>query len=178
MIEKALSDLPHYLNQFADYPALLFFLIVLATFVLEDPTTLATGLLLGKGIISWPFAISSLALGIFLGDLGLYFLGAGVRRGLFKKKSFERINFQPNNFDIIIARFIPGLRTVTFSAAGFFIFPIKNFLILILPSAVVWTLLLLFASSWITQRLEGSGSWVWPLGGLGIMGLIHFWRRK
>ena len=50
-------------------------LIIIATFLLEDPTCVAVGLLVRSGLVEPVLGIVSAMVGIFLGDLGLYALG-------------------------------------------------------------------------------------------------------
>ncbi|MBY0517324.1 MAG: hypothetical protein K2P81_10470 [Bacteriovoracaceae bacterium] len=151
-------------------PALLFFAIIFATFILEDPATIATGVLLGKGLISWPFSMAALTIGIYLGDLGLYLIGFGIQKGFFKKKEWK---LKPSTFDIVIARFIPGLRTLTFSAAGFFKYPLRKFIVIIFPSSLIWSVLLLLGTNQLVRLFSDLPVWVWTILGIALMGLGH-----
>jgi len=54
--------------------------IVLATFVSEDLTCVAAGLLAAGGDLPAAQAIGAAGLGIFLGDLGLYWAGHSLGR--------------------------------------------------------------------------------------------------
>ena len=148
-------------------PLWLLLAIVCATFVLEDPATVATGVLLGKGDISWSFAWAALFVGIFLGDLGLYCFGRGIRQGLFEGKSWHH---PPTNLSLVLARFVPGMRTLTFGAAGFFRVPVKKFILITFPSVVVWTFLLLQGTEFLVERFSFLpwGAWV----GLGVAVMV------
>lgn len=156
-------------------PAVLFLAIVVATFVLEDPATIAVGVLLAKGLVSWPFALVALGVGIFLGDVGLYGLGRGVRAGFFRQRAWS---YRPTKFDLVLARFVPGLRTLTFGAAGFFRYPLGLFLLITFPSTVVWTGLLLAGTEHLVQQFSFVPWWGWALLGLAMMGLGHWVKAK
>lgn len=139
-------------------PVLLALAIILCTFILEDPTTLAVGLLLEKNLVSFPFAFFSLMIGIFLGDLGLYFIGIGIRKGFWKQAS-QTIKLSSYSL-IILARFVPGMRTITFTSAGLSGFPLGPFCLLALPSTIVWTLILIMLGKNVFAFLEHYPSWV------------------
>lgn len=155
--------------------ALLFILIVVATFVLEDPTTLAVGVLLGKGKITLAFALGSLFLGIFLGDFGLYLFGQCVRRGFFRNR---RWSFQPSGFELFMARFVPGMRTITFSSAGFFQYPLGRFVVIGLCTSGLWTALLLSSTNYIVSAGKGLPWWSWVCIALGLMAGVRWIRIR
>ena len=50
-------------------------LIILATFILEDPTSIAVGLLIRVGSIPLVPGVLATMAGIFIGDVGLYLIG-------------------------------------------------------------------------------------------------------
>lgn len=156
-------------------PGLLFVAIVVATFILEDPATIAVGVLLAKGLVSWPFALVALGAGIFLGDVGLYGLGRGVRAGLFRKRTWT---YLPTKFDLVLARFVPGLRTLTFGAAGFFHFPFGSYLLITFPSTIVWTGILLAGTDHLVREFSFVPWWGWMLLGLCLMGLGHWVKAR
>jgi membrane protein DedA with SNARE-associated domain len=120
--------------------------------------------------VSWPLALGALFLGIFLGDLGLYLFGRGVRRGLFRKRDWS---FSPSALDLCIARFVPGMRTLTFTGAGLCRFPMKIFVTVGLVSSLIWTALLLSSTQWLVHQLSGVPAWAWVAFGFFLMGLGH-----
>jgi membrane protein DedA with SNARE-associated domain len=174
-MELSTIDFPSIFFELTQQPILLFLAILFATFILEDPATIAVGVLLAKGLVSWPFALGSLGLGIFLGDVALYALGRGVRKGFFRNR---RWYYRPNKFDLVLARFVPGLRTLTFGAAGFFGFPLGSFLFITFPSTIVWTWLLLTGTEQLVQKFSSTPWWVWPILGLGTMALGHWLKKR
>lgn len=150
----------------------IFFSIIGATFLLEDPATLTVGSLIAKKEVSFFFGFSALTLGIFLGDLGLYTLGYLFKEKIFSsKKSF----LKPAGSQVALARFLPGARTITFLAAGYGGFPLKKFLLIILPSSVIWTLLLLLFTKQVfslTHVLPNWGNWI--VGLILIVSIVKF----
>ena len=55
-------------------------ILALGTLILEDTTAIAAGLLAHHGTVSLPTAMLGTGIGIFVGDLGLYALGAAAAR--------------------------------------------------------------------------------------------------
>ena len=66
--------------------AVLFF----GTFVSEDAACILAGTLVASGAASFPLTLSACGLGIFVGDVGLYWLGRGFGPKLFETKLFGR----------------------------------------------------------------------------------------
>ncbi|MDH4468038.1 MAG: hypothetical protein QE271_08270 [Bacteriovoracaceae bacterium] len=143
-------------------PLLIFLIIIGASFILEDPTTLLVGSLIATNHLTYSMGFISLLVGIFLGDLFLYLLGFAIHQGLFKKAK----NFMPpTTFTIGIARFIPGMRTITFTAAGFNKIFFPKFILIIACTSLIWTWLLLTFTKTIVEWLKFFPSHVsWILG--------------
>jgi membrane protein DedA with SNARE-associated domain len=137
-------------------------LIIICTFILEDPTTIAVGILIGRQDVTYEMGLFSLIVGVFLGDLGIYFLGLGMKKGFFKtRKSF----LVPSKYSIALARFVPGMRTITFLSAGFSQFPLLKFLGIIFPSAIIWTVLVLKFTTEIMATFSSVSPWIlWTAG--------------
>jgi membrane protein DedA with SNARE-associated domain len=104
--------------------------IVLATFVSEDLTCIAAGLLAAGGHMT-PFnAIGAAGLGIFLGDLGLYAAGKWIGQPALRRAPIawfvhdEDVGRSQEWFAhrgpvvILLGRFVPGSRLPTYFAAG------------------------------------------------------------
>ena len=64
-----------------DHPGLAMLLLSAGTLVSEDLACITAGLLPAGGKLALPQGIMACALGIWLGDLGLYGLGAAARQG-------------------------------------------------------------------------------------------------
>ena len=104
--------------------------IALATFVSEDLTCIAAALIATRGQLS-PFeTLGAAGLGIWVGDLGLYGLGALLGRSLVRRaplswfideEHLERARdwFAHRGANVLwLARFVPGTRFATYVAAG------------------------------------------------------------
>jgi membrane protein DedA with SNARE-associated domain len=152
--------MPHLINNalqwldFAKDNALLIgILLALTTLLFEDVAiAAAAGLILQATMAPLP-AFLWVSGGIAAGDIGLYALGRTARRWpwLAHKLNHKRAqkiahSLNSNLFSILIlARIIPGLRTVTFSAAGLFKSNFITFCSIVIPAVLIWTAALLFA---------------------------------
>lgn len=137
---------------------LLFFLLVVGTQVSEDLTCILGGLLASQGVVPLWAAIAACALGIFLGDMLLYFLGywfgePALKRAPLKwlvtERSIKHIGHwfhRRGGMLIIISRFIPGTRIPTFVGAGVLRMPLKKFVFFFLVAVLAWTPVLVGAS--------------------------------
>ncbi|MDZ7816745.1 MAG: VTT domain-containing protein [Planctomycetota bacterium] len=136
---------------FAENPLLQGIAIALSTFVLEDPTTIGSGLLVSQGKLHFMTAFIALTMGITVGDMGLYLIGrsmgwAAVEKGIVSASRIERAKgwFDRNLvLAIVFSRFVPGMRLPTYIAAGISRASGLKFLLVALTASVVWTLLLL-----------------------------------
>jgi membrane protein DedA with SNARE-associated domain len=104
--------------------------IVLATFVSEDLTCLATGLLIRQGTLPAGVGLAGCFLGIYLGDLGLWLLGRVAGRPLLRWSWLLR-RLPARQLDnlgqwldrrgwiaVVAARFLPGTRLPLYLVAG------------------------------------------------------------
>ncbi len=144
--------------------------IALGTFFLEDTTTVIVGVLAADGLISVPLALSSLYLGIVVGDLALYFLGylASTHPRLGRYVDHDFIApfraWLENRFVLTVfsARFIPGSRMPTYTASGFFRSPLSTFIFTAIVATSIWTTVLFSASYWFgafTSKWEYTARW-------------------
>ncbi|MEM8739490.1 MAG: alpha/beta fold hydrolase [Planctomycetota bacterium] len=104
--------------------------IIGATYVLEDPTTIAVGLLVRDGQLDPFLAVFAVFLGIFSGDIGLYLIGwVFGRRALAWKPVAKRLPvrqveklgqwFDRHGWTAVLAsRFVPGTRLPLYVSAG------------------------------------------------------------
>ncbi|HTW36298.1 MAG TPA: VTT domain-containing protein [Rhizomicrobium sp.] len=164
--------------------------IILATFILEDATMVAVGVMAADRLISVPLGLGSLATGIALGDLGLYGIGRLAITHPRLRRWVHSERFQPFRSwldrklysTVIAARFLPGARLPTYLACGFFAVPFRRFGIPVAAATIVWSTLL-FASSYYfgLYTLGFLGLWRWPIAfacvaGLYLAGRAH-WKR-
>lgn len=132
---------------------MLMLIILVCTFVAEDPTCLAAGLLVAQGLIGFVPACAACLVGIFIGDLALYLVGRFLGRSIVRKPPFkwivseqridemsERFSKNPKGLALIVtSRFIPGSRVPTFIAAGIMKLDWHKLFVLFFIAAALWT---------------------------------------
>ncbi|MFN0244762.1 MAG: alpha/beta fold hydrolase [Planctomycetota bacterium] len=135
-------------------------LIVLATFVSEDLTCIATGLLVADGRLGFVPGTLACLTGLVLGDLGLFAAGrifgrAAAARAPLKwfvsDARLERASawFRARGLRVIfLSRFTPGLRLPTYFAAGVLRTGCVRFAFYFLLACALWTPLLVGFSAW------------------------------
>ena len=128
-------------------------LIILAcTLVAEDPTCLATGLLVGAGLIDFWSGTAACLVGIFIGDLFLYVAGRILGRAALSKAPLKwfvseydvdrmsaKFGSTKGMAVIVSSRFIPGSRVPTFVAAGLMKLNPAKLGFLFFIAAALWT---------------------------------------
>ena len=127
-------------------------IIILCTFVAEDPTCLAAGLLAAEGIIGFWWAALACTVGIFVGDMVLYSLGRWLGRGALRRAPLRWIVKEheidrmagwfgsPRGMLVIVSsRFIPASRVPTFVTAGILRLGLPRLSMLLFAAALVWT---------------------------------------
>lgn len=132
-------------------PWALAFGLAALTLLVEDGAVAAGVALSGAGLIDFGTALTAVALGIALGDLLLYGTGrwaqgAGpLRRRLPASDRLDRARGRLERHlisAVIVARIVPGLRLVTYTAAGVLRVPFLRFALLVSGAVAVWTGLL------------------------------------
>ena len=130
--------------------AILILLLVAGTFLSEDLTCVAAGLLVAEGRLPLSTAILACFLGIYLGDLFLFSLGRFARallgraplRWIVSPRALDRARawFERRGFVVILlSRFVPGTRLPTYVAAGATGASFPRFALLFLVAVGVWT---------------------------------------
>lgn len=178
-------------------------LIALGTLASEDLTCVATGILIAQGRLSFAQGALACALGIFAGDLMLYFTGrlagsAAVRWPWLARRvpqeqvarGGEWLNRRGASV-ILLSRFTPGLRLPTYFAAGLLPTGTARFTFFFLLSAVVWTPLMVGAAVvfgarllWALERYGGAGvlfpafvaitaGWLWRSRATAVFFVLH-----
>ena len=154
-------------------PAWVFLVIVLASYVLEDLAIIAAAVIAADQIIPASLAFYAILTGIISGDIGLYFMGH-----LFKK--YPRFNqwlnkkqrhphyekfFKTNLIkNILLIRFVPGLRFVCYTSCGIFRAHFGQFVLAVTIAGTIWVAVVftliyqLGSSSWLEYS-----DWKWLL---------------
>ena len=122
--------------------------LVLTTLLLEDLAIAAGVAVATQGALSWEWAFAAVAGGIAAGDLGLYGLGVAANRiPLLRRKYIDggsgrvREQLQQRLFSaVLLARVIPGLRLVTYTASGFLRIPLLPFAGWVIFAVTLWTI--------------------------------------
>lgn len=128
-------------------PEMLALSIFISTFALEDAAIGYAALLAATGMIAPGFAFSVLFSGIYLGDVGLYFLGAAaqryepVRARIGERRILEARKWLRNRavLTLIGARLVPGSRLPVYLASGFLHLPLAMFASATAAATFVWT---------------------------------------
>ena len=139
---------------------ILILILILCTFVAEDPTCLAAGLLAAEGIIGFWWAALACTVGIFIGDMVLYSLGRWLGRGALRRAPLKWIVKEheidrmagwfgsPRGLLVIVSsRFIPASRVPTFVTAGILRLGLPRLSLLLFTAALVWTPVLMLLGS-------------------------------
>jgi membrane protein DedA with SNARE-associated domain len=131
-----------------------FVAIVLATFVSEDLTCIGAGLLAARGDVSPAWAIGAAALGIWIGDLLLYWAGHAIGRPALRKAPIawfvheEEVVQSEQWFAhrgaaaILIGRAVPGSRLPTYFTAGLLDLGVLRFALYAGLAVALWAPLL------------------------------------
>jgi membrane protein DedA with SNARE-associated domain len=135
--------------------------LALTTLLLEDVAIAAGVAVATQGALSWEWAFAAVAGGIALGDLGLYAMGLGATRIAWLRRKYidgreskTRGMLQrslPNM--VLLARVIPGLRLLTYTACGFWRIPLLPFTLWVVIAVLLWTAGLFWLSSALGQVL-------------------------
>lgn len=183
-----------------DYPPLpsaagshywiLLLIIVVCTFVAEDPTCLASGLMVAVGIIDFWSAAGACTVGIFIGDVVLYSLGRVFGRKAITRAPFKwiikesKVNQWAGWFStpqgllvVVSSRFIPASRVPTFVTAGIMKLNIVRLGGLLLLAALIWTPPLMWLGykfgahgMELLARFKSQALWIV----LGFLAALHF----
>ncbi|MCP4898653.1 MAG: hypothetical protein GY906_16900 [bacterium] len=181
-----LDWLQPYLSYLAEQPVLQGVVAGLATFVLEDPTTIGCGLLVAEEKMAFLTALIGVWLGIAVGDIGLYGMGRFggaqlARRGHLRSNRARRASqWLERNLvlAVVVSRFVPGMRLPTYVGAGILRTSLSRFIAVAVAASLVWTLLLLWltvlAGEYIMPML---GAMRWPVAGLALLALVLLQRQ-
>jgi len=142
-------------------PWLIGVVLALTTLLLEDLAIAAGVALATQGVIGWGLSIAAVGGGIALGDIGLYAVGLAATRVPWLRRRYvgERSAWAQAQIvkrlpsAVLLARVIPGLRLLTYTACGFVRVPLAPFSAWVLLAVTLWTLGLYALSVAIGQAL-------------------------
>lgn len=139
----------------------LFVIFAAATLVSEDLACIGAGILASQGKISLALAISSCAVGIFVGDILLFLAGRFLGRKALKIK-FINFFISENAFEksshwlerqgmktVFISRFVFGLRLPLYFAAGVLKTSLWRFTMFFSIAVAIWTPILVGSTYWL-----------------------------
>lgn len=172
----------HSLDQLTSYPVLLFIILIVATFVLEDAATIAAASLALLGKIAPFSAYIAVMIGIVLGDIGLYYGGFCSQKWRWlnqKMKKYDLNKYQEKVKEhafmtIIISRFVPGTRLPVYLSMGYFNVPIEKFMIAVLIAVAGWTSLLFWGWYYIGAIIKDYLSPQYMIGFALILALAYY----
>lgn len=140
-------------------------LIAISTFVSEDLACIGAGLLVTQGVIGYVAAATGAFLGIFVGDLLLFWAGhhwgkAALRRPPLKWMISENAIRESSKWFaqkgpvvVLLSRFVPGSRLPTYFAAGMLHTRFRTFFLFFLVAGLVWAPLLVWLAMKLGQRI-------------------------
>lgn len=136
--------------------------LALTTLLLEDLAIAVAAALAAQGTISWEFGFFAVGSGIAAGDLLLYGIGASARRVEWLKRKYidGRGDWARNQINsrlgsaVLLARVIPGLRLLTYTASGFLRVNFGRFAAWVLLAVALWTAGLLWISATVGHALS------------------------
>jgi len=164
--------------------------IILCTFVAEDPTCLAAGLLVAIGMLDFWSATAACFCGIVIGDLTLYMLGRVFGRQAIRRAPLKwlipehKVNQWSGWFStpkgmlvVVSSRFVPASRLPTFITAGIMKLNLGRLSLLLFVAALIWTPPLIWvgykfgeAGMGELHRFKSNALWVV----LGLLLALHF----
>lgn len=128
-------------------PATIAIVLALTTLLVEDLAIAAGVALASQGAISWPLSFLAVGGGIAVGDIGLYGLGlAATRFPMLQRYNVAR-RFEGTRATlarrlpsaVLVARVVPGLRLVTYTACGALRVPFAPFTGWVVLAVAAWT---------------------------------------
>ncbi len=141
--------------------------LALITLLVEDVAIAAGAALATAGLMSWEWAFVGVAGGIALGDVALYGLGAGAHRMAWLQKrwlglaarhpqALQKLHFHLNEqlpSAILLARAIPGLRLLTYTACGWLRVSLLRFCLCCCLAVTLWTAGLFYLSATLGELI-------------------------
>ena len=126
--------------------------VILGGFLSEDGATITAATFAMSSLLDFRLAFLSAIAGLWVGDLGVYFVARGVGSGLErtgwlsrwftgKQLSSNRTLEQNTPWKLAVSRFLPGTRLPAYISAGLGRMPLCLFATITAISATAWTIL-------------------------------------
>lgn len=180
----------HELIAYSSHPVALAIIVAALAWLWEDASLVSGALLAAEGQLSVPLAVVAVFVGICSGDLALYGVGRlahrwrGLRAWILTNPSSRMLSrrFRRRTMsNILLIRFVPGLRTMGFTLCGLWGVALRRFIIAMVVAGIVWIALVftvvyrLGSSEWLEHS-----PWKWALMGLALMLLVvnNLWARR
>lgn len=166
-----------FIESFSDNQLLVMLAITIGTLILEDAATVTAALLASEDVLPHSAALLSLYVGILVGDLGLYGLGAAAarwpraRRWVSEHRIMRGREFLEGSLFVTLfgARCIPGMRLPTYTTAGFVGIPFPRFALYAGALAAGWSTGLYTIIAILGETvLAELGPWRWGVAALVI----------
>ena len=122
--------------------------LALTTLLVEDVAIAAGVALATQGALSWGLSLLAVGGGIAAGDFGLYGLGLAATRVPWLRRRFIGARTEVAREHIVrrlgsavlLARVVPGLRLLTYTACGFVQVSLLHFSVWVVLAVTLWTL--------------------------------------
>jgi membrane protein DedA with SNARE-associated domain len=192
------ADLSHVLSEWG-YSALVLLLCAtgVGSPIPEDVLLLAAGYLISAGVFWHPLVIALSIFGVVASDLMLYTWGRQMRVRadgrfirFFRPRRLERATDWFDRFGdriVLMARLLPGTRTVVFVGAGLRGMPVGRFLLHDTVGACIWVPVIVWLGTQLGEELGGLDRlfndvgrllW-WLVAGAVVLALLrHFFRAE
>ncbi len=159
--------------ELSSHPVSLFLLVILISWIWEDAALVTAALLAVDDRLPILAAVLSVFIGICSGDLALYYLGRlahrwrRLRAWILTNPSSRALSrrFRRSTMtNIMLIRFVPGLRTVGFTLCGLWRIALYRFLVAMMVAGAFWIAVIftlvyqLGSSTWFE-----SSHWKWSL---------------
>src|SRR5262249_18178890 len=163
--------------------AVLYLLLAAATLVSEDLACIATGLMVGRGTVSFVGGTLACLIGIVLGDVGLFLLGRWLGRPALRRAplrwflgeaAVDRSSAwfrERGGRLILLTPFVPGTRLPTYFTAGMLHVRPLGLFAAFLVAAAGWTPLLVGVSALFGSRVLSAFS-IYHRFALGVVFVI------
>ena len=168
-----------------------FLALAAGTLLSEDLTCILAGTLIYQGAIDPWSGVAACALGIYLGDLGLYGAGRALGSRVLTWRNVQRYLpptrrlrfkdwFAQNTVSLVLgSRFVPGTRLPLYVTSGAVRSPFRPFAVWSAVAVALWTPALVFAAA--ASGNVSTSPW-WTIGGtwvtrvVGALALLLLWR--